>query len=193
MTERAPRELDPWQERYEEWTGLSHRLERFELFMAVFAQNLGRRDRDLNVREHEYARNRSKARAIEDSDAVTEAIADSDTVTELWLDGCMFVMCLYEVVRSIDERIAGDAELSSTSAAGVSKDTKHLFERVRIPLAKFQPAYRYRSTDYDVAQPGMSTDRSVSWEVADGIVISRRQLSDAFLELLRALPRRTVT
>ena len=74
MTERAPRELDPWRVRYAEWTGLSHRLERFELFMAVFAQNLGRRDRDLNVREDEYARNRSEARAIEDPDAVTETL-----------------------------------------------------------------------------------------------------------------------
>ena len=99
-------------------------------------------------------------------------------------------MCLYEVVRSVDERITDDAELSSISAAGVCKGTKHLFERVRIPLAKFQPAKRHQSTDYDVALPGMSADRSVAWEVADGIWISRRQLSDAFLELLRALPQR---
>ena len=56
-------ELDAWQVRYAEWTGLSHRLERFELLMAVFAQNLGRRDRDLNMREDGYARNKIESQS----------------------------------------------------------------------------------------------------------------------------------
>ena len=180
MTERAERVLDPFHMRNAEWTQLSHRLERFELFMAIFTQNLGHRDHDLSVREYEYARNRAAGRASE----------DSVDLTKLWLDACMFVMCLYEVVRSMDERIREDAELSRSPAAQICRETKQLFERVRIPLAKFQPAKRHQSTDYAVAVPGMAEDRSVAWEVADGVVISRRTLSGAFLEALRALPRR---
>jgi hypothetical protein len=146
--------------------------------MAVFSQQLGEKDFDLNKREEAHVRARSEKASVANSD-----------ITGLWMDGCMFVMCVYELTRSIDQRIRNDLALATVKA--ISLQAKKQLARVRMPLAKFQPAEIFRATDYSVAIPWMAADRSVAWEVSKGIVVSRRVLADAFLGLLMALPRRS--
>jgi hypothetical protein len=63
---------------------------------------------------------------------------------------------------------------------------KHLFERVRIPLAKFE-ASRRNPNDGSIAYPAISPLHGVAWLIADKTFVSRRQLSDAFLALLSDL------
>jgi hypothetical protein len=60
--------------------------------------------------------------------------------------------------------------------------TKRQFARLRIPLAKMQPASGFAGEDNHIAYPGVDQEHGVAWQLNRSTVISRRELSDAFLE-----------
>lgn len=103
-------------------------------------------------------------------------------------------MSAYEVVRTIDQKF-GAIGSAGANRKRASAELKRLFERLRIPLAKLEPAPRHRMTDYPFPRPGIQDDRGIAWEVAPGEVFSRSYLSDQFLGLLmdasRNRPRST--
>jgi hypothetical protein len=63
-----------------------------------------------------------------------------------------------------------------------TRDLKHRLERIRVPLAKMEPARRY-PTDERIAYPTINLERGIAWQIAEDTVVTRRELSDALLEL----------
>jgi hypothetical protein len=102
------------------------------------------------------------------------------TLSYLWVLGA------YEIVRTLDQRTREASAGTPSPVAERITATKHLFERVRIPLAKFKAARR-NPNDSPIAYPAVSPVHGIAWLVADNSFISRRQLSDAFLALLSDL------
>lgn len=164
------------QPRYAEWVRLSHRTARFEKFMVVTVQGLGKFDAKLIARDAEYLCLSEKER---------EEFAVSLELTDRFTDSYLWVLGAYEIIRAIDQRCRTDSSLVENSVP--IRDAKHSFERVRIPLAKFEAARRFSDTDSTIAYPILSRDYGIAWQVADDVFISRRELSECFIELLRKL------
>ena len=102
------------------------------------------------------------------------------TLSYLWVLGA------YKIVRTLDQRTREASAGTPSPAAERITATKHLFERVRIPLAQFE-ASRRNPNDSPIAYPAVSPVHGIAWLVADNTFVSRRQLSDAFLALLSDL------
>lgn len=108
-------------------------------------------------------------------------LTDRITLSQLWVLGA------YEVTRTLDERFRNRPKVLTKRLGQQILTTKKAFARVRIPLAKFEPAGAHRSTDFAVAFPAMHRDLGISWKVANRLFVPRRQLSDKLLCLLSAI------
>lgn len=162
------------QPRYAEWVRLSHRTARFEAFMVVAVQGLGKLDAKLMAQDAAY---------LSLSDKQREEIDVSLELTDRFTDSYLWVLGAYEIIRAMDQRCRTDNSLAGNTAP--LRDAKHFFERVRVPLAKFEAAHRYRDTDSTVAYPSLKRDHGIAWQVSKDVFISRWELSECFLDLLR--------
>jgi hypothetical protein len=94
----------------------------------------------------------------------------------------LWVLGTYELVRMLSERVRMNHSLTTEKAIEKIHETKRQFERVRIPLAKLEPSRRNALTDFPVAYAGIGCE-GLAWKVADGVIISQRQLSDLLWEM----------
>lgn len=163
--------------RYNRWKRASFALLQFEPFLAQTVQQLGKIDASLYEKDGRYREIRTRSDAMPGE---WEELTESTTLAYLWVLGA------YEVIRTIDQRFR---ELGLHTAGQYSQSTtiKHSFERVRIPLAKLEPANRYKSTDTSFAYPALNSSHGLGWKVAEGVVISRGELSSQLLEFLEGL------
>ncbi len=161
--------------RYSDWVTNSFAAVRFEQFLAFTIQMLGRLDCHLIEEDARFGELSQAAKAD-----LPESLRLNDrfTLSYLWVLGA------YEVVRTIHQRaplVEGlDKEVIEEIGA-----TKRKFARLRIPLAKMEPASAHRDTDDPIAYPALHETLGVAWQVGLGTFIVRRELSDAFLEVLR--------
>jgi hypothetical protein len=82
------------------------------------------------------------------------------------------------------QRYAGDRR----EASGVwHRAVGYIFERIRIPLAKFEPTRRHYATHSAIARPAVRNELGVGWNVSNDIYVSRRQLADDLLSTLKIL------
>lgn len=95
----------------------------------------------------------------------------------------LWVLGAYEVVRMIGQRLWEDDSLAQDSSIEVVKETKKLFERLRIPLAKLEASKRHRKTDYDVPYAGIG-ERGLGWKVSDDKIIYQEDLSEQLFVML---------
>lgn len=163
------------------WTQLSLCLERFEWFMVPAVQGLGRLDGELAAADaaflalSEVARGRFQAENPFD-------LADRFTRSYLWVLGA------YEIVRSLHQRThAAGLAVMTAEQKKIVRDVKQKFERIRLPLAKFEPARRHRTTDSGIAFPVIHEQLGISWKLAPDAYISREDLAREFRSLLEAL------
>lgn len=164
-------------DRYDDWVRVSFRwirdLER-DQGLPHHIQMLGIEDAEL--------RNIGKAdlfdvhgRPLEDEFGIL--------LLERWqIRAHLWVLGAYELVRMLSQRVREDPSLTTDKAIETIHDTKRLFERVRIPLAKLEPSRRNTLTDFPAAYAGVGVD-GLAWKVADGVIISQRQLSDSLWEM----------
>ncbi len=103
-----------------------------------------------------------------------------------------WVLGAYEAIRTIHQRFTQMGS-NATNRQRAAAAVKHQFERVRVPLAKLEPARRHDSTDYSFPRPGIEDGRGIAWEVAPGVALSRSQLSDEFLAFLEGLKFGTIS
>lgn len=166
------------QPRYAEWVRLSHRTAKFQTLMAVTIQGLGKFDAKLIAEDLHYL-------GLPD----TERLADerSMELTDRFISSYLWVLGAYEVIRTIDQCCRSDDSLLDTEQVCRVRSAKHLFGRVRVPLAKFESARRFSETDSTVAYPSLSREHGIAWQVAENVFIARGELSDCFLNLLREL------
>jgi len=161
--------------RYVRWVNASKVLEKVRPYMLVVAQGLGRLDAKL------ISEDAGPPQAPGDPVAATAEglrLMDHLTLSYLWVLGA------YELVRTIDQRCREDRSLFPHQTTAHLTTLKHQFERLRIPLAKMEPAKRYRQTDGPIAFPAIHQTRGLAWQVSPNHFIPRRDLSDAFLAFL---------
>jgi hypothetical protein len=166
------------------WIEASRFLEIVEPFMIVVAQGLGRLDINLirgdQQLEGQVKRQHSSPATMspDEHSSLSVNMMEQLTLSYLWVLGA------YELVRSIDQRCRDNPPLLGNTANIKFAEIKHTFERLRVPLAKFEPSRRYKDTDSTIAWPVIHKKLGSSWKVATDVVISRRELSDNLLNLL---------
>lgn len=163
--------------RYERWIKASIPTAKYELFMVSAIQSLGRLDIKLIEEDNdfliEFEKNRNSLEA-------NDKLNDRMTISYLWVLGA------YEAIRTITQRIRESEDLVSQNIASEFSDLKRKFNRLRVPLAKMEPASAHRATDSHIAYPGIDLEHGIAWQVAENTYISRRELSDNFLNVLES-------
>lgn len=144
---------------------------------------LAKIDQDLYARDQRHKEMAKDPSSTKLSEWVT--VQDATGLSYLWLLGA------YEAIRTLDQRFR-EMKPAATQRHQASINLKHQYERLRVPLAKLEPSNRNRATDYAFPRPGIDDDRGIAWEVAQGVAISRSQLSDQFLSLLESLQNGTL-
>lgn len=99
-------------------------------------------------------------------------LIDYECLSNLW------VMGGYEFARSLSARLG-----QGNARADAAHDLKIQFERVRIPLAKFEPARRFRETDKETPDRLSRSDLGAGWILNSSTVIYRVDLADALVAL----------
>jgi len=157
--------------RFHRWVRASFVTAQYEEFMPVTVQGLGRLDQDLFEQDELILAGGGAFAPEGDLGALSYHI----TLSYLWVLGA------YEILRVINQR---DMQ-SGHSDQEVLKVLRN-FERLRMPLAKFEAARRHRHTDSKIAYPVLNSEHGVAWELADSVFISRGVLSGEFLALLES-------
>jgi len=163
------------QERCVRWVQASLVLKMIEPFMIPVAQGLGRLDVKLILDDKRFSELPQTAQgSIDESIELT----DRFTYSYLWILGA------YELVRALDQRCRDNPSLLGQQLSKQINTLKHSFERLRIPLAKMEPARSHQDTDAPIAYPAIHRQLGISWQVSRDVFISRREMSDALLALL---------
>lgn len=159
------------QHRYHRWITTSHRFGSIERFLPPVVQSLGRLDCQLIAQDEDFLRLTDEQRG---SIEVTFQLNDRMTQSYLWVLGG------YELIRSATQRLRGlplEAEF---------KSVKNQFNRLRIPLAKFEAA-RGHPEDSPIAFPALNEHYGAAWQLGRNEFITRRELSDSLLALAERL------
>jgi len=162
-------------ERNKQWVAASLGLERIEPFMIPAAQALGLLDSMLIAEDDRFERLSEEERGT---------FEESAMLTERFMLSSLWVMGAYESVRTLGERHKNDNIFIVEEVAEAVHHLKLGMVRLRVPLAKMEPAGKYKSTDYPVPQPYIIPGYGVAWRVSDDVVVSRRKLSNGLLDLL---------
>lgn len=161
------------EDRFARWVQSSW-LKVGEPFMAVVLQGLGSLDCELIAQDDDMGRLSQEELATPPaSNSLTKRV----TLSYLWVLGA------YEYVRTMDQKCSADSSLVGQAHTDRFRDLKLRMERLRIPLAKFERA-RKHPTDSPIAYPAYVPGCGIAWGIAPGVVISRRELSDALLQLV---------
>lgn len=167
--------------RFERWVNASFSTVQFEQFMVIAVQGLGRLDVSLVEDDESFLADfeQNKYSSVE-SLKFNERL----TLSYLWVLGS------YELVRSICQRIKESRAGCPDEVANSFGELKKEFNRLRIPLAKMEPASAHVNTDSHIAYPMLHTQKGIAWQVAQNVFITRRDLADrllATLELARSM------
>jgi hypothetical protein len=165
-------------ERYEEWVKVSLCFAIIHPNLMHYIQMLGIVDAELNAVRY-------------DDLYGPDGVPFEDDNGFLLLEHCqikatMWALAVYEFIRVLDQRVSHDIDLITNHVTKeLITDTKRKVARLRMPLAKLEASSKHRKTDYDFAFQGM-TEEGIAWQVSDDIVISQKEISDAFLRVLQS-------
>jgi hypothetical protein len=172
-------------DRYEEWVKRSFRWARDperDLGLPHHVQLLGIVDAEIRgLRQENFYGD--AGRPIKDEYGIL-ILERAQILAHLWVLGA------YEYVRMIAQRLDEDRSLATDGAIAKIGETKLLFARLRVPLAKLEPAERHKDTDYSVPLPGVGT-KGLGWQINESLIIYQAELSDAFLATLSAIRPRS--
>ena len=164
-----------FEERFERWLKVSIGLARFDPYVPSLVQSLGQMDAPLCETDVSLVEKyKQGGNANEDY----ELIQGHLTHSYLWILGS------YEVIRTLTQSIKENKSDDPVEVLERFQNAKKRFARLRIPLAKFDPAQAHINTDFKIAYPGFDYEIGIAWQVNDEVVISRQELSDLFLETL---------
>lgn len=111
--------------------------------------------------------------------------AVDDMLHEMVWKSYTWVLAAYELLRTIDQKLK--VTNPSADIRLKSQRLKNEFARLRIPMAKFEPAGKHKKTDYKFPQGCIQPGRGLCWAIADGVTLSRMELSDALVSFLLEL------
>jgi hypothetical protein len=161
-------------DRQERWVRTSFAAARVEQWLVPLVQGLGRLDVRL-IGEDERILALSEAQRTTETELL--GFDELRTSSYLWVLGA------YEVVRTLHQRVQAEGGDAWADRIG---DLKRRFARLRMPLAKLVPASAH-PTDSAVAYPASHVEDGTAWQLADGVFITRRELSDTLLNLLEEM------
>lgn len=99
----------------------------------------------------------------------------------------LWVLGVYEITRTIAQHGEEDVTLFSDTDLAKVRELKNAFARIRVPLAKLEPARKHRDTDYSFPWPAFGPGRGTEWAVSPTVIIFRSQLADAFLDVFETI------
>ena len=172
------------QTRYVRWVNASQCLSAIEPYMLVVTQGFGRLDAKLVTEDLRRSKLLDQTR-----DAALEGLRLMDHLTLSYL----WVLGIYELVRTLAQRVRHDPSLLPHPMHSPLVTLKQRLERLRIPLAKMEPATRHKDTDAPIAFPAISPTIGLAWQVSSDHFVPRRELSDACLEFLEQLSSASTT
>lgn len=145
---------------------------------------LARLDERLCLLDQKHA---EMARAPRDA-----KLRDVPALLDAFGEAYLWVLGSYEAIRTLDQALR---EMGTTASQRWSalNALKRKFERLRVPLAKVEPARRHASTDFAFPKPGLSDEHGIAWAIAQGVWVSRAELSDEFLATFEALQNGNLT
>lgn len=163
------------EERFDRWVMVSIGMARFEEHLVSLIQDMGQLDVDLCAFD---------ARIVKADREQVSAIYSFDSVQHHRTQSYLWVLGAYEILRTLANRIRDGLSDDPPDVGDKIKEARDRFARVRVPLAKFEAAGRHKATDNHVAYPGVDFKYGIAWAVNETEVISRQELSDAFLGAL---------
>ena len=98
----------------------------------------------------------------------------------------LWVLGAYEVIRMLSERVRKNPDLTVPDAVDYIHKTKRLFERVRIPIAKYEASKRHKATDFSVAPAGIGP-KGIGWKVSEDTIVYQSELSDEFFRMMTTI------
>ena len=173
---RRPSTLD--QPRFAEWVRASKGVRPIEPALIPLIEGLGRVEARLRFEDAQYlAVPRTKPLEVEEYFALVERV----TVSRLWVLGA------YEVARTLSQRVRDKPSLANARVRDRINRTKKYLERVRIPLAKFEPSRRHANTDFSDPPLTFHPQHGVAWKIAKRTIVPRQKVADRLLKLCVAL------
>lgn len=159
--------------RYEEWVKVSLTTAQFDKHFMSLIQQLGRIDTKLVEEDKEYLAKPKDKRETDDE------LGDRITLSYLWVIGT------YESIRTMAQRIKDRSAAVSEDLENQFYLVRDYFNRIRVPLAKMEPSKKHKDTDSHIAYPGVHKEYGISWKLNEDTIITRIELSDMFLDLLK--------
>lgn len=102
----------------------------------------------------------------------------------------LWVLGAYEIIRTMSQ-YANNKKNEDTKIGQFKeeiRELKHTFERIRIPLAKFEAANK-NPEGHTYAYPIFDKVLGTCWSISNTEFISRRLLSDDFLKIMEKLSK----
>jgi hypothetical protein len=166
--------------RYEEWVTRSFRWIRADKDSGLphHIQMLGIVDAELRGVRYSDIFNEEN-NPIEDEYGILK-------LERFQINAHLWVLGAYELIRMISQRVRENPELASDASILEIQETKKLFERVRVPLAKLEPSKRHEKTDYEVAFAGIGSE-GLGWKINEDLIIYQEELSDRLFAMFSAL------
>lgn len=167
--------------RLKRWVDSSHCLAKIEAFMVPTVQYLGRLDIKLIEDDKKFLSLSLKERGTIDE---SSKLMDRLTLSYLWILG------VYELIRTLAQR-SKNINLWNEALIQEIEKLKRDIARLRMPLAKMEPANRHKNTDSAIAYPYVHKTDGISWRVSQDKYITRKEVSENFLSLLEKIKENT--
>lgn len=161
--------------RNKRWVQVSHGVAEIDSFLVLMTQEIGRLDSRLT---------KENAKFVKLPQEKLQTIEMSISLSDLLMYSRFWILGAYELVRIVDKACSKNPALFKGQLHKEIKDLKVCFARIRMPLAKLEPAEKHKETDGPIAFPILHKDLGVGWKVSPETVITRQELSDQLLELL---------
>lgn len=174
-------------ERFERWIKVSVGLARFDEFLPSILISLSEIDIDLYKKDLELVEKYKKG-----GDITKDYTSESESgygyvhgsLHRHLIDSYLWILGAYEVVRTLTQFIKDKKDDDPIEVLEKFQNARNRFARLRVPLAKLEAAKHHKDTDFRIAYPGFDYDVGIAWTVSEELTISRRELSDLFLETL---------
>lgn len=98
----------------------------------------------------------------------------------------LWVLGAYEIIRTMSQYADNGKDTKISQFKDEIRKLKHTFERLRVPLAKFEAA-RKNPEGHTYAYPIFDKVLGTCWSISNTEFISRRLLSDDFLKIMEKL------
>lgn len=157
--------------RIQRWTDASFGLVKADQWLVIVLQGLGRLDVDLFNEMPTITANVDAQRTAPNTVSEEQIVQFGRHIYQSFL----WVLAAYEFVRTLDQICRADRTIYGNALSQDVNQFKRRIERLRIPLAKLEPADRH-PTDSPIAYPVWVPHKGVAWQLDPSTIIARVDL-----------------